>query len=188
MPLDGFLELKRGGAAAVEGECRDATFSVKKAMAIKSFEFGSETSSSKSDEEGDEDEDSGKIKPPQKKSSSAHPNEFKFSVTKDVDAASPQLFVAYCQHAAAIAKPFDTAIVTLRKAQGSERMIYLVMEFSGVFVSSYSINGASGDKLPEETLEFTFQNSVRYRYYPQTSAGHGAANIKGWNKKTNVPI
>jgi type VI protein secretion system component Hcp len=195
MALDGFLELKRQGVAAVQGECRDRTFAVKKAMSIKSFEFGTELAPAappdEDDDQDDDDDERPRRQAPKRSKPAAppkNPTEFKFSVTKEVDSATPQLFVAYCQHAAAVATPFDTAIITLRKAGGPEPMIYLVLEFSKVFVTSFTINAGSGDTLPEETIEFSFQNSVRFRYQPQTSAGHGAANIKGWNKKDNVPM
>lgn len=189
MALDGFLELKFRGAPAVTGECRDSAFSLKKAMAIKSFEFGTELgSSSKEDDEDEEDEKTGKKQPEKPKSNSKNPTNFKFSITKDVDSASPALFKAYCMHASAGVSQFDQAIISLRKAGGSDRFVYLVMEFAGVFVSSYTLSATSGDELPEETIEFVFQTSVKFRYQPQTSAGHGAANIKGWNRATNAPI
>jgi type VI protein secretion system component Hcp len=190
MALDGFLELKRGGVAAVEGECRDRTFAVKKAMEITSFEFGAETSSGSSTTDLDEsdDDEEPKKKSGQKKKPPADPMGFTFKISKEVDSATPQLFRAYCEHAAGKPKPFDTAVVTLRKAGGKEPQVFMVLEFGEVLVCSFSINAGSANSLPEEKVEFTFKKYVRYRYQPQTGDGHGAANIKGWSKTKNEPL
>ncbi len=63
-----------------------------------------------------------------------------------------------------------------------------MLEFAEVYVTTFTINVSGGEALPEETVEFTFKKYVKFRYQPQTLAGHGAANIKGWSVSTGEPL
>jgi type VI protein secretion system component Hcp len=189
MPLDGFLEIKPGGAPSVTGETRDAAFAGKGAMSINSFEFGSESGSGGS---GEEQGKTGKgqtkqLPPPKSPPPPRRPptppgpptppsdplTALYFYIKKDVDLATPDLFLAYCQNHRGDAKPFESARVTLRRAGGRGPQIYLVVEFQEVFVTAYEIQGGSKDELPEESVTFSFKKMVTVDYTPQGSEGQG---------------
>jgi len=211
MALDGFLELKgQGGSIAIKGECRDRTFAVRGAMQINSFEFGSEGGGASGgtgsqDKHGKEKHGKGpglantskvqgaatapqlQVTPGSSGSNEAAPEAdwtttLFFKITKDVDIASPELFLAYCENTKAKPVPFAMARVTLRRAGGSEPQVYLVVEFTDVLVTTYSVQ-SSKDDLPEETVEFTFKKMVKVNYRPQSLHGHGSANIKEFKIK-----
>jgi type VI protein secretion system component Hcp len=197
MPLDGFLELKKGGKP-VEGENLDTHFGRKHAMAIQSFWIGSSGSEgakkAKKKEAGHGKPGAHEApkpgaheapKPPPAPPPSAdgeaakpkHPLTFK--VTKEVDLATTKLFTAYCEHADRDklggekkgSDCFDSATVTLRKASGGKPLVYLVVEFTTVFVNSFEIKTDSS-KLPVETVAFSFE-TCKFKYTPQKATGTG---------------
>jgi type VI protein secretion system component Hcp len=96
-----------------------------------------------------------------------------FKITKDVDAATPDLFQDYCWKAKAEGEGtkvdrFESATVVLRKCAGKPKP-YLIIEFKGVSVVSYSVE-TSEDKLPAETIGFAFK-AITLRYRPQEASG-----------------
>jgi type VI protein secretion system component Hcp len=179
MPLDGFLEIKPGGAPSVTGETRDAAFAGKGAMSLNSFEFGSESGAGasrggkedKKNSHGKKDPRS-QPKPPEMPAGEPTTSLY-FYIKKDVDLATPDLFLAYCQNHRGDAKPFESARVTLRRSGGREPQVYLVVEFQEVFVTAYEIQGGSKDELPEESVTFTFKKMVTVDYTPQGAVGQG---------------
>src|ERR1700683_3797612 len=129
MALDGFLELLKG-KDAVEGETLDKTFGTKsrKAMSITSFKLSPQGLPSKKKKKGhdatehEEEHDDEHTQPTQPKGKHQKPKyPLAFTVSKEIDSASTELFLAYCRHADDAlpdnAKCFDLARVTLRKAE-----------------------------------------------------------------------
>jgi type VI secretion system secreted protein Hcp len=190
--IDGFLELLRGGKPAVHGENLDASFAAKHAMAIQSFTLSSDSKAARAmrgmfeDDEMEGDEDAALAMMASRKSRSKtggekqRPFTLNFEVTKAIDSASPALFKAYCARACVMAKPYDVARVTLRKAGGAKPLEYVQLQFTQVFVATYDVDSNSGDQQPTETVTFTFRTcSILYR--PQKSAGSAPARQTAWN-------
>ena len=98
------------------------------------------------------------------------------SLTKLVDKATPNLFVACCS-----GKHFKEAILTVRKA-GENPLEYLKIVMKQVLVSSYS----SGNGTENISLNFA---EVLMEYVPQMADGSGAASILvGWDIARNVKV
>jgi type VI protein secretion system component Hcp len=185
MALDAFLELTKNGSP-VAGESLDRAF--RKAMAITSFWIGSgqPPQRARRDPQAETDEHAdqpttiapnNQAQPPPPARKPQFP--LTFRISKDVDAASKELFLAYCRHADSDRLAgdqnnpdcFDTARVTLRKAGGKEPLVYLVLEFGTVFVNNYELKTDS-DKLPIETITFGFRK-CKLVYTPQRTGGTG---------------
>lgn len=181
--IDAYLELRNGDKPAIEGETLDKILGAKHRRGVQliSFELSSQvdltprekTTSSemfgnlfdepRDDEPEDEEEQ----------------EYFTFTVTKEIDNATPEFFTAYCQHWSSTKTPstaaktegiFDEAKVTIRKAAGSKPIEYLVFEFREVWIKSWELSNKDGDDLPEEELEFCF-NACQMRYWPQKVDG-----------------
>jgi type VI protein secretion system component Hcp len=206
--LDGFLELIKQGKP-VEGETLDRIFTKKKASSIASFSMEGEDNESPADEDSDADSTTQQPLPQPgqgplqfrqpsastapttapvqaaKKEKKKYPITFK--VTKEIDQASPELYLAYCKNADLLtSQPFDTAKVTLRKAGGKNKLVYLVLEFSKVRVKSYSVS-AEGEKLPVETVNFNC-TAVKLQYRSQRLKGLASAQITGWDFDADTQI
>lgn len=93
-----------------------------------------------------------------------------FHFTKAIDKSSPVLMemIATGEH-------IKDAKLTLRKA-GSTQQTYLVVTFTDVMVSSYSVSGNSGDT-PIENISFSFQK-IEMEYFPQNPDGTSSESIK----------
>ncbi|MDZ4818834.1 MAG: type VI secretion system tube protein Hcp [Planctomycetota bacterium] len=104
-----------------------------------------------------------------------------FEVTKLLDLSSPDLFRAYCSsHTLVTREVFDTATVSLRKAAGSGRQVYLIFSFTEVVVIGYTLQIDSA-ATPRETVTFSFGSCVM-QYKPQNNDGTlGTAVRSGWN-------
>jgi type VI secretion system secreted protein Hcp len=179
MPLDGFLELfgdEDGSDVVIPGESLDADFKKRGAKPIEILNFSLE---SQRDLAGD--------------TSSEDPDEalFVFSITKEVDSATPQLFLAFCGDVTPSPQGFSTigsARVTLRKAAGTTPLSYLVYFFKAVHVKTWKLDCKEGDELPEEEIEFTFAELL-ITYKPQTTQGAAGRDIcMGWNFADNFPL
>ncbi len=204
MPLDAFLELKRGGKFLI-GEVQDAAFEGK-AIEIASFQLGTPASDSSlpgSEDSAEEDldvsglfgEKSGRRRPRKKKEEPvtvAAPakdpvlsalEKYTFTITKDTDSSSPELFLSYCETAALRHKPFDVAILTIRKLTGGDPLCFLKMTFSEVYVMSYTMQVGSSkvDAIPDETITFCFA-SCKFEYRPQEAGGKlGSPITRQWD-------
>ena len=198
MPLDAFLELRdERDKPAVDGECRDKVFGAahRKAMSLNEFSLdskvdlipreatkkpvstGTKTNTTQigqssfdndlddlMDDLDDTDDDQ---------------EFFTFTIKKDVDNASPQLYQAYCKNWTASTShdpnqvkddgKFASAKVTIRKSGGGSPIEYLVFEFREVWVKSWELK-SDAENLPDEEIEFGF-NAMQIRYYPQQSTG-----------------
>ena len=98
------------------------------------------------------------------------------SITKIVDKATPNLFLACCS-----GKHFKEATLTVRKA-GEKPLEYLKIIMKQVLVSSYSSGNGT------ESITFNFAE-VSMEYVPQKADGSGDASIQvGWDIARNVKV
>lgn len=96
------------------------------------------------------------------------------SITKIVDKATPNLFLACCS-----GKHFKEAILTVRKA-GEKPLEYLKIVMKQVLISSYSSGNGT------ESVSFNFAE-ISMEYVPQKADGSGDATILvGWDIARNV--
>jgi type VI secretion system secreted protein Hcp len=94
-----------------------------------------------------------------------------FTITKQVDKASPLLFAN-----AATGASIPTAVITVRKA-GRGQQEFMTIALNNVFVSSVTQSGASDDAGPTESVTFNF-SSVQITFTPQNADGSAGAPIK----------
>lgn len=105
-----------------------------------------------------------------------------FNFTIQACKASPKLMLA-CASGEHIKK----AVLVARKA-GKEQQEFLKITLSDVLVSSYSVGGAGGSSIPQETFSLNFAK-VEYEYKPQKADGTLDAAVKaGWDLQTNKKI
>lgn len=186
MAIDGFLELIRHGQP-VPGETLDKTFSAKRAMSITGFtvwtlenEIEDEAPPSSVSDNSDSKWGQASLGSPKARSTEPKKCPIFFRITKEVDLASAELYLAYCKHADTQAdEPFDLAKVSIRKAGGAHPLVFLVLEFGKVYVASYQVS-SNPDRLPVETISFTCR-SCKIQYRPQKQQGFGPAKITGWD-------
>jgi type VI secretion system secreted protein Hcp len=104
------------------------------------------------------------------------------SITKFLDKASPQLFLA-----TASGKHYPTA--TLMAAADADRdgkQDYYVIKLTDVIVSSFQQSGASGGDKPTESISLNFAK-IEIEYMPQKPDGSLDAPVKaGWDLAKNV--
>lgn len=103
------------------------------------------------------------------------------SVTKFIDKASTDLFLATCT-----GKHLKKATLTVRKA-GEKPLEYLIVDMENVFISSVSPGGSRGDDRLTENISLNFAK-FEMKYVPQKEDGSGdspvavkfdiAANVK----------
>jgi type VI secretion system Hcp family effector len=202
MPVDGFMRLS-GSKAHVLGETQDPRFGGRReklgGFEIFSFDWGvGLTGGDASDDTpapaaapaaGAKQSAAAKQSvAPKKDKYQAVANmdvELKpFTVSKEVDLATPDLFLACCKKA-----PFETAQITFRKAGQEEPVKYMVFHFTKVYVQSLDLKlapGESSDKGEEETVTFLY-GSCQITYFPQLETGApGSPKIKGWDREKNV--
>ena len=107
-------------------------------------------------------------------------NEFKFK--KKVDKASANLFTYCCtgEHP-------KTATLVCRKA-GKDQQEFLKIELSPVYISSYDVDGSSGDEVPMEDVALSF-GKIKFEYKPQKPDGTLDAPIAGgWDITMNKKV
>jgi len=93
-----------------------------------------------------------------------------FSITKQVDEASPILFEAYCSGTTPASQyEWPTGVVHLRRPSATAPLTFLKMTFEMVAVYKYTLS-TSGDDFPVESVEFSFW-SWAMEYYQQLSSG-----------------
>jgi len=172
--LDAFLELVDwdGQTPVIEGESLDAQFKKSGGKPMQLNTFSLESQRDLSSEAGSADTEEA----------------FTFTVTKDVDIATPHLFLAFCNCATDQDNPLAVAKVSLRKAAGPEPLVYMVYKFSGVAIKSWKLTCKDGPELPEEDIDFTFQELL-ITYTPQTTKGIGDTRDRsmGWNFASHEP-
>ena len=97
---------------------------------------------------------------------------FVFTVKKDADLATPDLFKAFCRFidSPENCQPYDEAFVTLRKAGQSKPVPFLEFHFKGVYVVDYKLKVDSGEKPPSEDVDFAF-DYCEMTYHAQSKSG-----------------
>jgi len=208
MAIDAFLELIGPGGQPISGESTDATF--KKKISLRSITLASQGASAKEKQDTTSttpQNSSTKSAPTTRSSQTSRPGpttrttsatqaatspekkrrfQLSLSFTKDVDSSSPELFQEYCRKAEIKdALKFDKAKISLRKSQGQVEFVFLVLEFTDLFVAKYSVEASDG-KLPVETVALNF-NSCTIEYIPQKATGTSTSRptIVGWDFDKN---
>jgi type VI secretion system secreted protein Hcp len=104
------------------------------------------------------------------------------SITKYIDKASPDLFLACCD-----GKHFNEAKLTVRKA-GETPLEYLVITMNEVLITSVSTGGSGGEDRLTENVSLNF-GRVKVEYTEQAEKGGEAAKPKmGWDIAANKKI
>ena len=102
-----------------------------------------------------------------------------FSISKYIDKASPDLFLACCTKS-----PIAWGIVSVRETGEHRRRPYLVVEFQRLHVTSFKWEDLPGDadsasKL--ETIDFSYE-TVLIKYSRQDLSGeHRVVKMKAWD-------
>src|SRR5215471_5267186 len=106
-----------------------------------------------------------------------------FHFTQKVNKASPKLALA-CATGTHIKK----AVLTARKAGGTQQDFYIVT-FTDLLVSSYQISGSGhGDTIPIDQISLNFAK-IEWNYQMQDDKGNVGNPVKtGWDLKQNVKI
>jgi type VI secretion system secreted protein Hcp len=177
MAVDAFLQFKTSGKNAVtlKGETKDkfmkAPPSGPPAFEISSWSFGATNPVNVSSQSGGGG--AGKV------------NFDSFTVTKNIDAASPSLFQTACTGG-----HYDECVLWLRKAGGSNTkqsgQVYLKFNFKLVMIEN--IEWAHGDPAPTESIKFQY-GALSVVYYPQNQDGSIARGKKKnatWDRVTNA--
>jgi type VI secretion system secreted protein Hcp len=179
---DTYMELSD---PAVWGETYDSQFGMDGralgAFEVATFKIGVSAAA-------DEDEDDGHKKKAAHKphhgsksgASIKEPTLQNITISKFIDKASPDLFLACCKK-----NKIHWAIVSVRETGEENRNPYLVIEFRNLHVTSFSWDVNPGD--PEaaatmETVEFDYE-TVLLKYSRQDLTGeHPVVKMKGWNR------
>jgi len=107
-------------------------------------------------------------------------DKFTVKIKKDLDAASPDIFLAFCKQASKEGKSFDSATITVRKAAGSEQLEFLILKMENATISNWKLD-TSDDNLPDESFDLNFKK-LTYTYVPQrATGGQGTAKPIGWD-------
>jgi len=121
---------------------------------------------------------------------------FSFSIKKDVDTSSGELFLNYCQTATKKEKvAFKKAVFYFRKAGEWEAVLakggtvtpvqasFLMMQFTKPYVYKYTVEVSGNESsVPTESVDFYFENyQVTYKEQSYSGSLKSSANIKGWN-------
>ena len=101
-----------------------------------------------------------------------------FQIVKEMDHSSPDLFKAYCStQDLENREVFDSATLSLRKATGGERSVFLEYSFTDLLVVGYTLEiGPEGT--PKETINFSFAK-VHCEYKPQAKTGELGDLVQG---------
>ncbi|HEX7359182.1 MAG TPA: type VI secretion system tube protein Hcp [Bryobacteraceae bacterium] len=104
------------------------------------------------------------------------------SLQKQLDKASPKLFMACCK-----GTHIATGTMIVRESTGdADPKIYYQYDMKEVFVDSVSWGGAAGGGKPSESVSLSFK-SIVISYWPQESSGTLGTKISdGWDVSTNT--
>jgi type VI protein secretion system component Hcp len=119
-------------------------------------------------------------------------SKLKIALTKYLDSASSGLLKAYCQASDRKPndeyKPFESVILSFRKAGGPSPLVYLKITLSKVDVTSYTLDSGSGSGPPRESLTLSFE-TFKVTYTSQSTAGSASGKSKslimGWDYETS---
>ena len=161
MPADYFLKLD----PKVEGESQDSKH--KGEIELESWSFGVSNPSSAL---GGSRAEAGKSVP------------IDFTATKRTDKSTPRL-----AQAVAMGDHFKSAIITVRKAGGTQQE-YLTITLSDVFISSYQAGASGGGALPMESISLNYAKLVQ-EYKVQKADGSLGGSVKlgyDWAKQVKI--
>ena len=158
--LDAFLELCKGGKPAIEGETLDAVFSPKKAAQVTKFKLSCQKELTDDDSESEDDS-----------------QPFVLNITKEIDAASGDIFQGYCYHAGKRFIPFTDGKLTVRKG-GRGQIEFLIFEMTEVYIKNWRLENSDSDPLPEEIFDLCF-NTLKITYYAQKPSGEQGSYTDG---------
>lgn len=104
------------------------------------------------------------------------------SLQKQLDKASPKLFLACCK-----GTHIATGTMIVREATGDDNpKIYFQYDMKEVFVDSISWGGAAGGGKPSESISLSFKQ-IEITYWPQKADGTLGDKIPaGWNVAQNA--
>jgi type VI secretion system secreted protein Hcp len=105
-----------------------------------------------------------------------------FTATKRIDKSTPRL-----AQAVAMGDHFKSAIITVRKAGGTQQE-YLTITLNEVFISSYQGGGAGGSSQPMESISLNYSKLVQ-EYKEQKADGSVGGSIKlgyDWHKQVKI--
>src|SRR5690349_10203215 len=103
------------------------------------------------------------------------------SVTKYVDSSSPKLMLACCN-----GSHYANALLTVRKAGGTNPVEYIKIKMEEVFITAVSTGGSGGEDRLTENLSLNFAK-VNVDYTPQDAKGApGTAIPFGWDVAANA--
>jgi type VI secretion system secreted protein Hcp len=105
-----------------------------------------------------------------------------FTATKKNDKSSPRL-----AQAVAMGDHFKSAIITVRKAGGTQQE-YLTITLSDVFISSYQSGGSGNGSLPMESFSLNYSKMVT-EYKEQKADGTLGGSVKlgyDWTKQVKI--
>jgi type VI secretion system secreted protein Hcp len=102
------------------------------------------------------------------------------SLQKQVDKASPKLFLKCCD-----GTHIATGKLTCREAGGDSPVEYYTYDLTECFIDTISWGGATGGGKPSESVSMSFKKCV-VTYYPQNADGSkGDKMVGGWDVSTN---
>ena len=107
------------------------------------------------------------------------------SITKPMDASSPNLLLACCQ-----GKSHPTATIELCRsgASGTEMVPYQKVELKDVVVTSITPQGSEGSDFPTESVTLCY-GTITWTYTKTDLTGNPTGEIvTGWDLGANCPI
>jgi type VI protein secretion system component Hcp len=173
MAVDAFLILQDKDGKPIKGECTDAVFAG--SIEIGKFNFDAISGVEK------HVRDSGALARKLEVRSMAGGEEaldsFTFSIEKQMDDASPMLFLNYCQSMTKRSEgaPFKQATVYIclpgieRKGK-KEDVAWVILEFTKLSVHQYGIRLDTELNIPDENITFFFE-TYKITYRPHTKTG-----------------
>jgi type VI secretion system secreted protein Hcp len=159
--------LLQGKATQPEGETTDDWFAKHKAVQINTFGFGVSQAETSGSATGGASAGKAKFE--------------EFTIEKDVDKASPPLFVA-----CVVGAHYPSIMLVIRKAGGGN-LLYLQFIFRQVFVTGINWSGGGGEENFKESIKFKF-GAMGIQYVQQLATGGEGKKMQGaWNTVNNGP-
>lgn len=104
-----------------------------------------------------------------------------FTITKKVDTASPDLFIACCK-----GDHIQQVDVEICRATG-DKTPYLKFKFNDVMISSWTPGGMTGGDLPDETVSCNFgKMEITYDATDHATGQPGGSVVRWWDVEKNT--
>jgi len=178
---DAFMELSD---PAVWGESHDEQFKKRGLGAFEISKFSFDVADV-TDRASEKTSDGEKTKKTRVSSRGAdkhkQPDISKITITKFIDKASPDLFLACLQKT-----EMDWAVISIRESGETGGVPWLIIEFQGVTIVSFKWDMTPGEEkegaAAQETIEFDFK-TILLKYSRQEREGHHQpVKMKGWRR------